>query len=89
MKTLIAFICGAAILLAACGPECRPNTTRCNGSTVELCDSGGDWYEVMNCDEFGETDDITWSCCTATIDFLDFENVHTCRPTDQCLERDR
>jgi len=41
---------------------CEPDSTRCNGSVLEICDAEDDWFEMMNCAElYGTTD--PYVCC--------------------------
>ena len=40
------------LLLGACGAPCqKANTTRCNGSLVELCGSNGRWQRGVDCSQ--------------------------------------
>ena len=85
MKSIICAL--AAVLLLGCGPECEPDETRCNGNVVEICDGDGIWCEVMNCDELNATyEDIEWRCCTVDVEEWAMEDLHTCRPIEDCRE---
>jgi hypothetical protein len=40
-----------AFLLFGCADECESNEMECNGTVIELCDGGGDWRPVMDCND--------------------------------------
>jgi hypothetical protein len=55
-----------ALLGAACGAPCQmPNSTRCNGSVLELCGSNSKWQRAMDCSKVRPARDavpVRWSC---------------------------
>jgi hypothetical protein len=73
--------------LCSCVPVCDTKETRCNGSLVEVCDSNGQWQQVMNCAEVIGGDGAAWSCCPAREG--DAGLVHACLPADECTGGDR
>lgn len=70
----------AIVSLVGCHDNCEPDTTRCNGDRVEICNSSADWELEADCseiDDFGLG--LEWTCC------LDPEDgLHSCLPIDNC-----
>ena len=67
-------------LLIGCHDNCDPDTTRCNGDRVEICNTETDWELEADC---GEIEDfglgLEWTCCIDPEDGL-----HSCLPVDEC-----
>jgi len=49
---------------------CDPNASRCQGDSVQICDSDGRWVTTMTCNEVGEE----FTCQQDT------DGLHTCLP---------
>ncbi len=75
-----------ALFLSACipPPVCEVNETRCSGALVEICDSEGQWAEVMDCAEVESFDDILWACCPVRSPDIPDGQGHACLPVDEC-----
>jgi hypothetical protein len=39
------------VLTAGCAPECKKQAQRCFNGVAQLCDAGGKWQDVMECDQ--------------------------------------
>jgi len=66
-----------ALCCFSCVHVCQVGLSRCNGTSVELCDDMGQWYQVMDCSELLVEDD-DWACC------LTVEDRHSCLPAQEC-----
>ena len=80
--TRILLVLSLLVALVGCGAGarvCPTQATRCDGPRVELCDSSGRWYEVVNCDEVARTSGGEWECSTS---FEDGEERNACLPTE-------
>ncbi|MCP4678736.1 MAG: hypothetical protein GY854_25145 [Deltaproteobacteria bacterium] len=75
-----------ALLLSACIPHsvCEVNETRCTGVRVEICDSEGQWAEVMDCTEVESFDGNAWACCPVQSPDIPGGQGHACLPVDEC-----
>ena len=73
--------------ICSCVPLCEVKQTRCNASRVELCDSNGQWQQVMDCSEVAGPEGTAWSCCPAREG--DAGVVYSCLPADECSGGDR
>jgi hypothetical protein len=72
----IAFVLGW--LLTGCtAPVCPTLATRCEGSTVELCGSDGQWQTVADCAEVARTSGGQWACGETR---EDGEEINACLP---------
>jgi|AMFO01.1.fsa_nt_gi hypothetical protein len=67
-----------ASTLSGCVHVCRAMQTRCNGPYVEICDEGGRWQRVMNCDDVRGPDGGPWMCCPSA------DGGHACLPAGEC-----
>jgi hypothetical protein len=82
MGTFLRFILVLAILMvmsvsAGCA-VCTTEQTRCMGNVAEICDSRGQWRQLMDCD--GVEGDSTFTC-QSTID--EGAEAHTCLPEQE------
>jgi hypothetical protein len=67
------------------GQYCRPTETRCQGNTVEICDSTEHWTRLMPCDEVGREFAEQWMCCEVSIEEKGQTTwEHTCLPASEC-----
>lgn len=70
----------ALALLTGCpAPVCATLATRCTGTVVELCDSSGQWYAVVDCAEVARTSGGEWACGTS---LEDGEERNACLPVE-------
>ena len=76
MKLLIAILLISPV--AACGPVCLPNATRCAGTLVEVCNTDGIWDVAEDCAAVIED---AWQCCPVPADELG-PGGHACLPAD-------
>lgn len=71
----------AFLALTGCpAPVCPTHATRCVGDRVELCDSSGQWYEVIDCAEVERTSGGEWTCGTSR---EDGEERNACLPVER------
>lgn len=80
LLAIIAFaIAGVVILwvIVSCSDGCTPETTRCNGTRVEICDQEDDWDLVMDCSEIEPGD---WVCCEDGY----YDDAHGCVLEGDC-----
>lgn len=70
----------ASSVIVACHDDCEPETTRCNGDRVEVCNSEGDWELAADCADIEDFElDIEWECC------LDpYDGLYSCLPAEEC-----
>ena len=72
----VAFVLGW--IASGCpAPVCPTLATRCQGNAVEICDSDGQWRDVLDCDEVAASSGGRWECSTTR---EDGEEVNTCLP---------
>ena len=68
------------VLSPGCHDGCEPETMRCNGDRVEICNTEEDWELSADCsdiEDFGLG--IKWTCCIDSED-----DLHSCLPVEEC-----
>jgi hypothetical protein len=70
---------GLLLWLGAC-EECTPDTTRCTGARVDICDADGQWQKLMDCDALYAS--VPFQCCA------DPEGGYNCLPEEECSNAD-
>jgi|GEM_PF-6581193 len=77
---LVGLIFVLVVTISGCHDGCESDATRCNGDSVEICNTETDWEIEADC---GEIEDfgigIEWTCCVDPDDGL-----HSCLPADEC-----
>lgn len=79
MRSYMAAALAALCAASSCEPTadapgaCFAGSTRCVGSSAQLCSSSGAWTEVMDCAEVSEQSDAPFSCQPS-------KDGHTCLP---------
>jgi hypothetical protein len=66
------------VFLQGCKDGCATEETRCDGSTVQVCNSSQNWEVEMDCAAI-EPAALEWTCCVDPED-----GVHSCLPADEC-----
>lgn len=79
MRALLTVLVLAVVFAGCPAPVCPTLATRCAGEVVELCDSSGQWYPVLDCAEVARTSGGEWACGTS---HEDGEERNTCLPTE-------
>lgn len=54
------FVILMLLFLVSCHDDCNPESTRCQGDTVQICNSEGDWECVADCTT---VEPNLWECC--------------------------
>lgn len=75
----ISIIAIAVHVLGGCGaaPVCASLATRCEETRLQVCDSSGQWYTVLDCAEVERTSGGAWACGETR---EDGEEINACLP---------
>lgn len=74
----LGFVALITLSASACAPQCSPRgTTRCSGSSAQICDADGHWQSFLDCAAL----DPGWMCAPLGGD-------HTCLPPDDASSAD-
>lgn len=74
------FICLLCLLFLCCHDNCTPESTRCSGDTVQMCNSEKDWYDVIDCTTISPD---LWECCISAVGY-ETEILAGCVLLDTC-----
>lgn len=68
------------LFLISCRDECKAEESRCQGDLAQLCNSDGEWYDVIDCTTVSPN---LWECCLSAVDY-ETEVLAGCVPIDSC-----
>jgi hypothetical protein len=68
------------LMVLSCQEECNPESTRCQGDQVQICNSKGEWYTVQDCVLVNPG---MWECCENAMEY-EGEYLTTCVLLDTC-----
>jgi len=74
----IAIVLGIWVAITGCHDGCQPESMRCRGDRVEVCNADQDWYVRDRCDTV-EPVDWNWVCC-----WVPDEDLYACVPEVEC-----
>jgi hypothetical protein len=77
MKYFVILLC---LFVFSCQEECNPESTRCQGEIVQLCNSDGNWYDVQDCVLVNPG---LWECCVTGVEYETIV-MADCVPIDSC-----
>jgi len=68
------------LMVLSCQEECKSGEDRCQADNVQICNSEGDWYTVLDCTTV--TPDL-WECCVTGVEYETIV-MADCVPLDSC-----
>jgi len=80
LKSLLPLALFACLMAGKCSTDgCVTEATQCKGTAVEVCNSEGNWDEIMDCAAVSEDSPNNYVCC-----FDESDGTYSCLADDQC-----